>query len=98
MRSSIGEPSRSRARKLRNCHPNNVSTTLYTSASAESSASSPNDLESFVEPKFLIGSHNRNLLELGLGNDLAIKGIAVVKRQREQLKSMLRGVGQYSNV
>ncbi len=34
----------------------------------------------------------------GLGNDLAIKGIAVVKRQVEQMEGVPCGVREYTNV
>jgi hypothetical protein len=40
---------------------------------------SPNEFEPFVKAEFFVRSQNGNLLRQGLGNDLPIKGVSMVK-------------------
>ena len=53
---------------------------------------------SFYNPTFLVRTDDWNRFGQRLGNDLAIKGIAVMNRQRTQVGRVLRGARQSADL
>src|SRR6266478_3872626 len=52
----------------------------------------PNHLNTLVETKLLVGRDYRNAFGKSLGNDLAVKRVAVVMGQAEQMKGVVSGI------
>ena len=67
------------------------------SGEAEDLAISPEDSDSFIEPKLIVRRYNGNVLAQCLGNDLAVKRIVMMAGQPEHAEGMIGRVRQDAN-
>ena len=58
----------------------------------------PDDFQSLVMPKAFVGSDDGDSFPQSLGNNLAIEGISMMQVQCEELKGVIRGKRQNTNI
>jgi hypothetical protein len=59
---------------------------------------SPNHFDALIELELVVRGYNRGIFGQRLRDDLAVKGIGVLRRQTEEMVGVVRGIRQYADL